>query len=137
MTTQYGSRKAEDVFASPTFCRSSGPPAPPRLFNQSLLLEVENLRSPHRPKSQSFNVEFSNLELVKEDLVEVFSNQLKTKILKAKDLADGHSPPMPSRRSHCNLLSGPEPTFLAHRRCEFPSAVLQDPTLGSARCLRS
>ena len=108
MTTQYGSRKAEDVFASPTFCRSSGPPAPPRLFNQSLLLEVENLRSPHRPKSQSFNVEFSNLELVKEDLVEVFSNQLKTKILKAKDLC-----------------------------CEFPSAALQDPTLGSAHSLRS
>jgi hypothetical protein len=31
----------------------------------------------HRPKPQRFNVEFSNLEVAKEDLVEVFGNQLK------------------------------------------------------------
>ena len=42
----------------------------------------------HRPESKSFNVELSDLELAKEDLVKVFGNQLETEILKAKYFAD-------------------------------------------------
>ena len=37
----------------------------------------------HRPKSEGFGFELSNLYITKEDLVEVFCNKFKAEILKA------------------------------------------------------
>ena len=50
----------------------------------------------HRPESQSFNVELSDLNLTEEHLVEVFRYELETEILKAKDLTDEDSVLVPT-----------------------------------------
>lgn len=42
----------------------------------------------YRPKPQRFNVELSDLDLAEEDPVEVLDDQLKARILKAKNLTD-------------------------------------------------
>jgi hypothetical protein len=42
----------------------------------------------HRPESQGFNVEFSDLDLTEENLVKAFRDQFESEFLKAKDLAD-------------------------------------------------
>jgi hypothetical protein len=42
----------------------------------------------HRPETQSFNVELSDLDITEEDLVKVFLYLLDAKLFKTKDLAD-------------------------------------------------
>jgi hypothetical protein len=50
----------------------------------------------HRPETESFNVELSNLDITEEDLLEVFRYLLKAELFKAEDLADENPPLMPA-----------------------------------------
>jgi hypothetical protein len=50
----------------------------------------------HRPETESFNVEPSDLDITEEDLVEVFRYLLKAELFKAEDLADENPVLMPT-----------------------------------------
>jgi len=68
----------------------------------------------HRPETQSFNVELSDLDITEEDLVKVFLYLLEAKLFKAKDLADKDPDPCANWCLHYCSPVGDE----AQRKCQ-------------------
>jgi hypothetical protein len=85
----------------------------------------------HWPESQGFHIEFSDLDLTEEHLIEVFRYQFEAKILKAKYLANENPVLVPAHvaavvdpprqealsRGASRMASSAAPNF---QRCEAP-----------------